>query len=349
MSDQSRTVSVMRSAWQILHDGVVESAPHRAESASIVARRVHAVGEQHEVEILRRVDPQRRAGKAGVADRARATSACRTTRSAASCPIRGRANCRAPSIAQRTRAATLAVTPSRDRPDPRVEHPPARDIADRGCRAEQPRVSGDAAERGGVLVVDFALEQPAAPRIVFRWARFAIAARVGDDKPIGVDARRAAVRQRSNWSSSDAPARSSRMKPEQDESEIAVDRRGARRVLERLARRSRRSKSAVPRHRAESTGGEPAGRVQCSSRSRVVTASDRPLVHDGRSRNRRVERELRRCDQLARHSVVVAITLVSDARSNIVSTSTRCGVGRHRSAGPRRTASGSRIANRLPR
>ena len=51
--------------------------------------------QQHDVAGGLRIEPQARAGEAGVADRRVPTCACRTTRWAASCPTRARASCRA--------------------------------------------------------------------------------------------------------------------------------------------------------------------------------------------------------------------------------------------------------------
>ena len=90
------------------HDRIVHLAAHALDCV-VVTRRMHAVREKDDVEILRGIDPERRAGEAGVADRARRQSACRTTMSAASCPSRARASSRARStVRQSARASRVA-------------------------------------------------------------------------------------------------------------------------------------------------------------------------------------------------------------------------------------------------
>ena len=52
------------------HDGVVHVAAHALHGV-VVARRMDAIGQQNHVEILERVNPERRAGEARMANRAR--------------------------------------------------------------------------------------------------------------------------------------------------------------------------------------------------------------------------------------------------------------------------------------
>ena len=52
---------------------------------------IHAIREKHDVDPALGIDPQRRSRKSRVTECGRATSSCRTTTSAASCPIRARA------------------------------------------------------------------------------------------------------------------------------------------------------------------------------------------------------------------------------------------------------------------
>ena len=78
---------------EFLHRGVVQRGAAGRREPRVVARRVHAVGQQHHVEIARGIDPERRAGEAGVARPRAATGACRTTRWAAWCPSPPRASC----------------------------------------------------------------------------------------------------------------------------------------------------------------------------------------------------------------------------------------------------------------
>ena len=81
--------------------------------------RVHAVGQQRHVDIVLGIDPERRAGEAGVTERRARTSTCRTTRWAASCPTRARASCRARPVRRVTNSSSVV---RRKTPVPAVEH-----------------------------------------------------------------------------------------------------------------------------------------------------------------------------------------------------------------------------------
>ena len=142
------------SGRQVSNDRVVQRAAHVLNPLA-VSRRMHAIRQDHHIEIFRRIDPQRRAGETGVTDRAAPTASCRTTRSAASCPT--------PS-ARELPGTAIFVANSDSAGD---AHPPPRARADRGRGAEQSRVRGHAAKRRGVLVVHLAaplLAEPACSR-----------------------------------------------------------------------------------------------------------------------------------------------------------------------------------------
>ena len=211
------------------------SARRTGPNPIVVARRMHPVGQQHDVEILLGIDPQRRAGEAGVADRAR-----RQARAARRCRQH-----RVP--AERARAAGHGRLPheprKRVRPRERrvrraVPSSTARaNCADRGRRAEQSRVPArrraPSSSRRGPL--------PAAAVRATDPVRSARSARDGARRTDRSRSHAPAGRIRTADSSglgrrSPRPAAkptSSQDEAEQDESEVAVDRLRARRVLER--------------------------------------------------------------------------------------------------------------------
>ena len=129
---------------------------------------VHAVRQQHHEHLALGIDPERRAGEAGVAVGVVAEVLAAAARAAAGVPAEraraGRAlgEQRDRGVGDDARAVVLAA----------VEHH-LREDGEVGGGAEQPGVAGDAAERVRVLVVHFALERIAARRSRLRSARCA--------------------------------------------------------------------------------------------------------------------------------------------------------------------------------
>ena len=138
----------------------------------------------------------------------------------------------------------------------RLEHEP-RERADRRRRAEQSGMRGDAAERRGVLVVHFADEQAAAPRIDLRRRdarRHAAGGRNCSRAPATIASQRVELRVERR-----APMRLEN-EAEQHEAGIGVDRGRAGRALERQRadRRldTRRDRCVLPQSRVRRQSDE---------------------------------------------------------------------------------------------
>ena len=192
---------------------------------------MYPVGQQDDVAVGGRVDPQRRPGEPGVADRFRRQAG----------PTRRGRQHGVP--AQSTRAAghrrpgAEGVEGLRRR-EPAVAEEAGQDVARepayRVGGAEESRVPRRAAQCPGVLIVDLADQRSPAPEIQLRRRRpgapcgrrveadLSPAAPGHDLVELGGEARSRGVAVRQD-------------EPEQDEAEIAVDRTGARRVLQRQA------------------------------------------------------------------------------------------------------------------
>ena len=57
---------------------------------AVLARRVHAIREEHNVQVVLRIDPERRAGEAGVSERGRRQEVPARAVAAPACPSRAR-------------------------------------------------------------------------------------------------------------------------------------------------------------------------------------------------------------------------------------------------------------------
>ena len=148
-----------------LDDGVVERRTDGADPV-VVARRVDAVGEQHDIQIALPVDPERCAAEAGVTDRRRrqprAAGRRRQHRVPSKCARTAGDGC-APrhELAQRRGLGQNAI--ARKRGQQR-----ARERSDCGGGAEQAGVAGRATESPGILVVHLADEDSPPPGIELR-------------------------------------------------------------------------------------------------------------------------------------------------------------------------------------
>ncbi len=202
---------------------------------------------------------------------------CRTTTSAASCPSRARANSRPPCSAgwQASRAQVRERPLPPDSPRRRQDRP--RESADATCGAEQPGMTGDAAERRGVVVVHFASEQAAAADVFVERPR---SARTDSRRSRAANPSAAGARPRPGAQGVDTTfelaverraAAIGRQKSQQDETEIAVERPSS---VAGTRGRSRRCRARI--HVGPRAGGPTslAGRPDaCSRRSRIVAAS----------------------------------------------------------------------------
>ena len=208
------------------HERVVEGAAQRAHRV-VLARRVHAIGQQHDVEILLGIDPERRAGEAGVADRARrqrvphdevgsivSQPSARELPGTSTCAANARSVSRR--AERRSSRRDLRSTAARTRRRRRPYRTAPRDRRRRRAPRRSRRAPRPAAARPR-HEIELGRRAPLTP---FAAAENSESRRSSSG---AIDA--------NCWSS--GPPASSRMKPEQDESEIAVDRMRARRVFER--------------------------------------------------------------------------------------------------------------------
>ena len=143
----------------------MKGAAHRPHllQRSAAAR---AVGQQHEIPIPFRIDPHGRPRKPDMPECASATSMCRRTRRAASCPTRARASLRARSLFVVNCATSSGENGGGAPRSPRAARRTTRANAPTaGALPNSPACPAVAAERGRVIVVHFAGERPAAARI----------------------------------------------------------------------------------------------------------------------------------------------------------------------------------------